>query len=116
MKEVGLGRETDLKSIEFNDGDVNRLGRLELERGVEAEFVEADDGVAGVGRHGNSFSLSRWPDSQASALRLDSFDEGHVEAIELNARVESPFKGCDNAGSEERFGTANSDGDGDSEG
>jgi hypothetical protein len=116
---MGPWGQRDGETLELDERDVDRLCGLELERCVEAKFVEADEGLGGilrVGRNGYAFNLSGRPDAQSPAFDLDSFDERDVEAVELDAGVKAAFEGGDDSRSEEGFSTAQGDGDGDCEG
>jgi len=106
----------DRETSQLDHGDVNWLGGLELKRGVEAEFVEANQRLARAWRDGDSLNLLWRPDPQAAAFRLDSLFEGHVEAVQLNAGVEMALERSYDACAQEWLRTAQGNGNGDGEG
>src|SRR5580658_7460470 len=102
--EVGLRRQVNIEPAEFNDGDVEGLARLEVQWRMKLELVQADKRVASIGGYANTLHLCRRPDAQAASLCLNAVDKRHVEAVQLDARMEAVLECFNNACAEKRLG------------
>ena len=95
----------EVHAVDVDAGDVGLEVEQRVERGAEAEGVDAEHGRGGLAELLLEVGLGgagEIEDAQAAALDFEALGYGDVEGVELDGRVKALAEGVDDAGAEDR--------------